>query len=88
MDAGLPIVATARGGQTDFLQAGENALLVPAGDGKSLAAAVRQLLDNGELARRLGQHNREYVRQFYLERVTGQFEKVLSGAVQAYARRG
>jgi glycosyltransferase involved in cell wall biosynthesis len=87
MDAGLPIVATARGGQTDFLHAGRNALLVPPGETEQLAAAVRQLLDNPELARRMGQHNKEHVRQFYLAQVAGKFEEVLTHAAQTYARR-
>src|SRR5581483_5334889 len=40
MHAGLPIIATNEGGQTDFLIEGENALLVPPGASQQIVSAV------------------------------------------------
>jgi glycosyltransferase involved in cell wall biosynthesis len=54
MAAGRPIVATAVRGLRDLLEDGRTALLVPPGDAQALAAAVRRLLDDPELARSLG----------------------------------
>jgi glycosyltransferase involved in cell wall biosynthesis len=53
--AGRPIVATAVRGLRDLLEDGRTALLVPPGDEAALAAAVRRLLADGDLARALGE---------------------------------
>jgi glycosyltransferase involved in cell wall biosynthesis len=53
MAAGVPIVATAVGGVPEIVTDGESALLTPAGDAPSLAAAISALLDDRELAREL-----------------------------------
>lgn len=87
MDAGLPIIATARGGQVDFLRPGENALLIPPGEADQLAAAAYRLLGDPGLAQRMGYNNKEHVQQFYLDRVTRRFEDVLVGAAENYAHR-
>lgn len=80
MEAGLPIVTTNRGGQSDFLIDGQNALLVPVGDEQKLQAAIRRLLSDRELQQRLGDNNREKVKDFYLEKTTQRFEDVLLAA--------
>src|SRR3989344_358738 len=85
MQAGLPIVATRRGGHTDFLRAGENALLVEPGDAAALAQAVRRLLAEAALGRRMGEANRAAVREFYLDKTVARFEDVLEQAVHTYA---
>jgi len=51
--AGLPIVATEVGGLPHLLQRDEEALLVPPRDPAAMAAAVRRLLSDDELALRL-----------------------------------
>lgn len=53
MAAGRPVVTTPVGGVPDFAQDGVNALIVRPDDPSALAAAVRRLLDDGELAGRL-----------------------------------
>lgn len=50
---GIPLVATAVGGSTDHLRDGEDALLVPPGDGVAIAAAVERLIHDGPLRRKL-----------------------------------
>lgn len=54
MAAGAPVVATRVGGTPEALVDGETGLLVEPGDPGAIAAAVSNLLDNPELARRLG----------------------------------
>lgn len=73
MEVGLPIVATNWGGQTDFLADGENALLVPPGDPEALVTAIKKLLDNQELMRKMRNNNKEKVKQFYIPNVAKQY---------------
>jgi glycosyltransferase involved in cell wall biosynthesis len=53
MAAGRAIVATDLPSSREFLRHGENALLVPPGDAEALAVALRTLLTQPEVARRL-----------------------------------
>jgi len=53
--ASRPIVATAVRGLRELLDDGRTALLVPPGDAEALAAAVRRVLDDPDLARSLGE---------------------------------
>lgn len=52
--AGRPIVTTDSPGCRDVVLGGETGLLVPPRDAAALAAAIRQLIENPELRRRLG----------------------------------
>ena len=54
MAAGAPVVATRVGGTPEALVDGDTGLLVPPGDAGALAGAVSRLLDDRELAHRLG----------------------------------
>lgn len=53
MASGTPVVSTAHPGVLSYATDGLNALLVPVGDVDGLLAAVRRVLDDGELAARL-----------------------------------
>lgn len=61
MAAGAPVVATRVGGTPEALQDGETGLLVPPGDSGAIAAAVARLLDDRELAARLGRAARALI---------------------------
>lgn len=52
--AGLPIVATAVGGNPEVVQDGDRGLLVPAADGAALRAAIARLLGDRALRASLG----------------------------------
>ena len=54
MAAAAPVVATRVGGTPEALSDGETGLLVPPGDAGAIVDAVSRLLDNRELACRLG----------------------------------
>ncbi|HKP92035.1 MAG TPA: glycosyltransferase [Thermoleophilaceae bacterium] len=59
MDAGLPIVATRVGGMPDLIDDGVHGRLVEPGDAEGIAAAVVDLLRDGERARAMGERARE-----------------------------
>jgi len=59
---GTPVVAVAEGGIRESLTHMESALLIPGRDPVALGRAVLSLLDNPELAIRLGERGREAVR--------------------------
>jgi glycosyltransferase involved in cell wall biosynthesis len=56
-----PVVATPVGGTPELVVDGETGLLVPPRDPEALAAALRRLLEDPDLARRLGEAGRERV---------------------------
>lgn len=83
MAAGRPVVATAVGGLKETVSDGVNGLLVPPRDGMSLAAAIRRLISEPELAKSLAENaNNLAVRDFSVENmvdgVTGVYEELLS----------
>jgi glycosyltransferase involved in cell wall biosynthesis len=53
MACGCPVIATARGGSAEYMQDGENCLVVPVADPSSLAGAVARLASDGKLRERL-----------------------------------
>ncbi len=66
--AGVPVIATPVGGMRDTVVHEETGLVVPAGDAPALAAAVRRLLDDQPLAKRLAEEGQRRVRERYTER--------------------
>ncbi|MCE9673908.1 spore coat polysaccharide biosynthesis glycosyltransferase ExoK [Myxococcus stipitatus] len=70
MAAGLPMVVTRVGGNTDLVRDGERGLVVPPERPAQLAQAFSQLLSNPENARRMGRAARDFVaRELSLERL-------------------
>jgi glycosyltransferase involved in cell wall biosynthesis len=55
---GLPIVTTDAPGCREVVRDGVNGLLVPVRDADALAAALRKLIDDAELRRRMGEQSR------------------------------
>ena len=88
MAAARPIVATDIGSNGEVVKAGENALLVPAGDSRALADAIMRLYRDRALAANLGRAARERVQaEFSLERSVGRYIELYYGLVQGRARR-
>jgi glycosyltransferase involved in cell wall biosynthesis len=67
MAAGKPIVASNVGGIPDLVEHDHNGLLVPPGDEKALATSIKQLINNPEKAKMMGQRGRELCHQFSVE---------------------
>jgi glycosyltransferase involved in cell wall biosynthesis len=59
MASGVPVVATDVGGLRQYIQAGVNGDLVPAGDAAALARAIVRYAADGDLTARVGRRNRD-----------------------------
>jgi glycosyltransferase involved in cell wall biosynthesis len=59
---GAALVVTDRGGPPEFVRDGESGLVVPAEDVSALADAMRRLVEDAQLAQRLGRAGRQDVR--------------------------
>ena len=59
---GVPVVASDIGGVREWLQHGENGLLVPPKDKHSLAGAIRDILENPQRAQQMGERGIALVR--------------------------
>ena len=58
MASGLPIVGSTVGGIPELIEHGRNGYLVPPGEPRALAAAIRLLADNPDLRAEIGRRNR------------------------------
>jgi glycosyltransferase involved in cell wall biosynthesis len=87
MRAGLPIVSTDVSGLRGILADGENAVVVPVGDPRALAAGIARVLDDDELAARVGAGaRRTFEERFTLDRaVQGLHELYLTLAASGSA---
>jgi len=63
MAAGLPVVATKVGGNSELVIEGETGRLVPSGDAAALSEAILELLRDPQVAREFGQAGRRRVEQ-------------------------
>ena len=66
MAAGLPVVLSARGEAAQLVQRAEAGLVVEPGNSAQLADAIRQLRQNPEQARKMGENGRAYVSRHFL----------------------
>ncbi len=77
MNHGTPVVASRIGGIPDVVEDGVTGLLVPPGDAAALAAALRRVLDEPDLARQLGEAGRRRVHErFSQEAITARWVAV------------
>jgi sugar transferase (PEP-CTERM/EpsH1 system associated) len=85
MASGLPVVATAVGGNPDLVAAGQTGLLVPAGHTDALAAALLQMAGDPAAAAAMGRAGRARVeREFSLQMMVtayqGLYQRLLDAA--------
>lgn len=85
MQAGLPIIATARGAIPEIIQHGINGLLVPEHNPVALAEAIVQLATNPEWARKMGATNRIRWQQYYTREEYGR--RMIAAVSEVIARR-
>ncbi|VAX33331.1 hypothetical protein MNBD_NITROSPIRAE03-288, partial [hydrothermal vent metagenome] len=80
MLAGLPVVATNVGGNSELVVNGENGFLCPLNDASSLAARVVSLLGNERVAMEMGEKGRKRViTEFGIEKMVRETEEVYLG---------
>ncbi|MGN6362518.1 MAG: glycosyltransferase family 4 protein [Thermomicrobiales bacterium] len=74
---GAPVIGARAGGVPDVIADGQDGLLVPFGDVPALAAALRRLLDDRDLAAELGARGRAKVYERYTwDRITAIFARI------------
>ncbi|HEX3704612.1 MAG TPA: glycosyltransferase family 4 protein [Vicinamibacterales bacterium] len=84
--SGVPVVASAVGGLLDFMVDGRNGTLCPPQDPPALAAAIRALVDDADLRRRLASNARASVLADYDEAVvSARFGALLRQLIKARA---
>lgn len=76
MYCSLPIICTNHGGQTDFLEDRQNALLLDVGDVESCKNSIIELSGNKNLYRTLSINNKEKVKDFYAESVAMRYLEI------------
>jgi glycosyltransferase involved in cell wall biosynthesis len=75
MACGVPVVATAAGGNPELVNDGQNGFLVPVGDIKQMAEKIELLLREDKLRNRMREANRQkIVRDFKLSRMIDRYE--------------
>jgi glycosyltransferase involved in cell wall biosynthesis len=70
---GLPVVATRSGGVAEAVLDGKTGFLVDPEDVNGIALAIAHLLSDPDLARRMGQANREWAETLTWERNASQY---------------
>jgi glycosyltransferase involved in cell wall biosynthesis len=88
MAAGRPIVASDLPSLREVLRDGENALLVPPGDVRQLAGAIRRVLADLPLATRLARTAWHDVQAYRWEQRAERLERLMAEACAAQSRRG
>lgn len=79
----LPIIASDAPGINDMLTNGKNALLYPTNSPMDLAAAIRRLVDNPELATGLGEAAfKEYAARYSYESMLTQYSAIFSSVIE------
>jgi glycosyltransferase involved in cell wall biosynthesis len=83
MIRGTAAIASRIGGLAEIVQHGSTGLLVPPGDVDALAEALKQILQNRDLAEQMGQAGREFAlehfdRERYLDRLLQIYESMIS----------
>jgi glycosyltransferase involved in cell wall biosynthesis len=80
MATGLPVIATAVGGNAELVDHGRTGEIVPADDIEAMAAALIRIADDPARARALGRAGREEVeRRFSLQAMVGAYEGLYAG---------
>jgi len=72
---GIPVVATKQGGIPYFIKDGENGILIEYGKPRQIASALRKILKDKGLARKLGETGKCFAKEFTWDRIA---ERILS----------
>ena len=79
MWAGTPVIASAHGGSLEIVKAGKSGLLVPAGDPYALAGAIRRLMLDPALRRKVAEAGRRRAsEEFSPERLQEKLDEALT----------
>ncbi len=88
MAAGVPVVATSVGGNTEIGGHGR-AMLIPANDERALAQGLARLLENGALRSEMAREARDFVLSNYsVQRICRQYEELYAEVIAQKERPG
>ena len=88
MASALPVIAANEGGVTENLRTGINGLALPAGDAAAFAAAVEELMTDGQQRYAMGQAARAFAVARDWERELDALEPLYAGALAGAPARG
>jgi glycosyltransferase involved in cell wall biosynthesis len=88
MASGLPVIAANEGGVTENLRNGINGLALPAGDAAAFAAAVEELMTDGQQRHAMGQAARAFAVARDWKRELDALEPLYAGALAGVPARG
>ena len=80
MSCGIAVIASQKGGLTDFIEDGKTGILVPPGDYKTLASKMDELLDNDEYRLKLGAEARKHAFQYSWSNIINKYVSVIDDA--------
>ncbi len=86
MAFGLPVVCYDRGGQADFLSTDKTGYLVRLNDLEAFTNALRELRDRPDHLRALGEYNRRYVEEFFIDKCAQRYEALFESAIRQRSR--
>jgi glycosyltransferase involved in cell wall biosynthesis len=81
MDVGTPVVCTDVGGMPEYVEDGTTGFVVPPNDSGALRHAIRRLLDEPALARRMGLAGHDHVQQYSWRSVAAQVRAEYEGVL-------
>jgi L-malate glycosyltransferase len=81
MAAGVPCIATTTGANSELIENEVSGLLIPWGDTAELVKGLRKLIDNPDLAQKLGAAGRSRMEAFSSEREKAAWENLYRGLI-------
>jgi glycosyltransferase involved in cell wall biosynthesis len=88
MSAGLPVIASDLPVFREYLRPGRDALLVPQGDPAALAGALTSVLDDPDLAERLGAAGRAVAARFTWGASAAEHQAIYAALDQSHQQAG
>lgn len=79
---GLPIVSTEVSGTDELIQDGVNGLLVDIGDEQGMTDALKRLIQNEELMKKMGAANREKASLFHIDTIMNEWMELIGHVVR------
>jgi glycosyltransferase involved in cell wall biosynthesis len=77
MAAGLPCIASNRGGNGEVINSGKNGILIEPQNVQALAASLRQLESDEDLRQRISKEARDRIIHFSMDRTVQEFINLL-----------